>query len=179
MSDSLSFLEIAEKALNTIGKPMSASEIWALAKERNWKTDSVGVTPWATIAAQIYVSIKNDPHTPFRQVSKRPTRFVLTPWGEAAERAVAELNSLVLESENVPLKERELHPALAKFVYSNSHFRAYVKTIYHEVSIKSIKGRNLWLHPDLVGVRFNFDEYKKKQSTYKINRKSGLLSILL
>lgn len=162
MSDSLSFLEIAEKALNTTGKPMSASEIWGLAKERNWKTDSVGITPWATIAAQIYVSIKNDPHNPFRQVSKRPTRFALTPWGEAAERAVSKLDSLILESENVPLKERELHPTLAKFVYSNSHFRAYVKTIYHEVSTKSIKGRNLWLHPDLVGVRFNFDEYKKE-----------------
>ncbi|TGK22020.1 hypothetical protein EHO61_01960, partial [Leptospira fluminis] len=81
-----SFLEIAEKALNTTGKPMSASEIWTLAKEMKWKTDSVGQTPWATISAQIYVSIKTNPHTPFRRVSKRPTRFALTPWEEPTER---------------------------------------------------------------------------------------------
>ncbi|PJZ23978.1 hypothetical protein CH352_18115 [Leptospira hartskeerlii] len=165
MSDSLSFLEISEKALNETGKPMSASEIWALAKDKKWKTDSVGKTPWATIAAQIYVSIKNNPHTPFRQVSKRPTRFALTPWGEAAEKIVSEINSYALEEENTVTKERDLHPVLSKFVYSHPHFRAYVKTIYHEISTKSTKGKNRWLHPDLVGVRFNFDEYKQETVT--------------
>ncbi|WP_332248724.1 winged helix-turn-helix domain-containing protein [Leptospira broomii] len=57
-SDSLSFLEIAEKALNETRKLMSLSEIWSLAKERNWKTDFVGITPWATISAQVCVNIK-------------------------------------------------------------------------------------------------------------------------
>ncbi|TGM12100.1 hypothetical protein EHQ81_13565 [Leptospira selangorensis] len=165
MSDSLFFLEIAEKALNETGKPMTVSEIWTLAKDKKWKTDSLGKTPWATIAAQIYVNIKNNPHTPFRQVSKRPTRFALTPWGEAAEKIVSELNTYALEEENAVTKERDLHPVLSKFVYSHPHFRAYVKTIYHEISTKSTKGKNRWLHPDLVGVRFNFDEYKEETVT--------------
>ena len=162
MAQSSSFLEIAERALNETGRPMSASEIWKLAENKKWKTDSAGKTPWATIAAQIYVSIKNNPQTPFQQVSKRPTRFALTPWGEATERIVSELNSNALEEENTPLKERELHPVLSKFVFSHPHFRAYVKTIYHEISVKPTKGKNRWLHPDLVGVRFNFDEYTEE-----------------
>nr|WP_246028111.1 HTH domain-containing protein [Leptospira fletcheri] len=68
---------------------MSTSEIWTLAKEMKWKTDSVGQTPWATIAAQIYMSIKTNPRTPFRQVSKRPTRFALTLWEDTSERGTS------------------------------------------------------------------------------------------
>nr|WP_269571996.1 HTH domain-containing protein [Leptospira broomii] len=49
---------MAEKALNETRKLMSLSEIWSLAKERNWKTDFVGITPWATISAQVCVNIK-------------------------------------------------------------------------------------------------------------------------
>ncbi|TGL87120.1 hypothetical protein EHQ68_11205 [Leptospira congkakensis] len=162
MAQSLSFLEIAQKALVETGSPMSPSEIWAFAESKKWKTDSVGKTPWATISAQIYVSIKNDPISPFQQVSKRPTRFALSGWGETIDRIVSDFNARMLEEENIPVKERKLHPVLTQFVFSHPHFRAYTKTIYHEISTKSIKGKNRWLHPDLVGVRFNFDEYTEE-----------------
>ena len=62
--------------------------------------------------------------------------------------------------------ERDLHPLLVKFADSFFHFRgAKLKTIFHENSIKQKKGYNKWIHPDLVGVYFTFNdklrEYEK------------------
>ncbi|MBK6362572.1 MAG: hypothetical protein IPF52_03390 [Saprospiraceae bacterium] len=37
-----------------------------------------------------------------------------------------------------------------------------MKTIFHETSTKGTKGRNEWIHPDLVGVYFPFKDYKKE-----------------
>lgn len=62
--------------------------------------------------------------------------------------------------------ERDLHPVLVKFADTFYHFRgAKLKTIYHENSNKNKKGYNKWIHPDLVGVYFSFNdkirEYEK------------------
>jgi len=59
-----------------------------------------------------------------------------------------------------------LHPLLVKFADSFFHFRgAKLKTIFHENSLKQKKGYNKWIHPDLVGVYFSFNdklrEYEK------------------
>ncbi|MEI1278940.1 HTH domain-containing protein [Leptospira venezuelensis] len=157
---SLSFLEVAERALHETKQPMTATEMWAHAEKKKWKTDSVGKTPEASISAQIYLSLKNNPRSPFQKVSKHPTRFALTGWGDMIRTQILKLESYALEDENSPLNERSLHPHLAKFVYSNSHFNAYVKTIHHEISSRSPKGANRWLHPDLVGVHFTFEDYE-------------------
>lgn len=55
-----------------------------------------------------------------------------------------------------------MHSLLATFAYTNTHFKAHLKTIYHETSSKSGKGANEWLHPDLVGVYFPFKDYKNE-----------------
>jgi hypothetical protein len=44
----------------------------------------------------------------------------------------------------------------------DTHFRANLKTIFHETSNKGTKGQNEWIHPDLVGVYFPFKDYKKE-----------------
>ena len=44
-------------------------------------------------------------------------------------------------------------------VFSDSHFKCYTKTIYHEVSSRRKKGKNEWLHPDIVGIRYPFDDF--------------------
>lgn len=49
---------------------------------------------------------------------------------------------------------------LVAYAYTDTHFKANVKTIYHECSLKNTKGQNEWLHPDLVGVYFPFRDYK-------------------
>ena len=35
----------------------------------------------------------------------------------------------------------------------------YKKTIYHEKSNKDHKGKNKWLHPDIIGVYFPYEDY--------------------
>ncbi|TGK06094.1 hypothetical protein EHO58_10090 [Leptospira selangorensis] len=160
MSDSLSFLEIAEKALAETREPMTVTEIWNFAQKKKLKTNSVGKTPLNSLSSAIYVDIKNNPRTILKQISKGPSRFALTEWGEFFSDQTFKLQSIHLEDDNTPQKERELHPNLAAFVYSNLQFKAYVKTIYHEVSLKAKRGANRWLHPDIVGVRFAFEEYE-------------------
>lgn len=44
-------------------------------------------------------------------------------------------------------------------MFSDSHFKCYTKTIYHEKSSKRKKGVNEWLHPDIVGIRYPFDDF--------------------
>lgn len=60
---------------------------------------------------------------------------------------------------------------------SNPHFNCYTKTIFHENSKKNVKGYNKWLHPDLVGIYFPFEEFQYetlrlletlKENTYKL-----------
>ena len=56
--------------------------------------------------------------------------------------------------------EHDLHPLLANFVGLSPNFNARVKTIFHESSIKSKKGRDKWLYPDIVGVSFEHESYE-------------------
>jgi len=73
--------------------------------------------------------------------------------------------------------ERDLHPILVAYTFGNSHFKASLKTIYHEYSSKVGKGQNEWLHPDLVGVYFPFRDYKKE--TLEIQNYLSISSIKL
>lgn len=50
--------------------------------------------------------------------------------------------------------ERDLHPFLTYMAYYNENLKCYTKTIFHEESLKSPKGMDRWLYPDMVGVRF-------------------------
>ncbi len=130
-----------------------------------------GKTPWASVAARLYVDIRDNKNTVFEAVGKRPIRFWLKKLGPA--------NIEMNEPEETPNKidepiaiktekynERDLHPVLVKFADTFYHFRgAKLKTIYHENSNKNKKGYNKWIHPDLVGVYFSFNdkirEYEK------------------
>ena len=57
--------------------------------------------------------------------------------------------------------ERDLHILLSSFVYANPDFHCVTKTIHHEKTSKIQKGYNQWLHPDLVGIHFPFEEYSE------------------
>lgn len=164
---SYSFIDLIIETLKLLKRPLTPKEIWENAVKYNisCKVDSSGKTPWATLGARIYTDIKDNKNTPFVQVSKRPAKFYLK-----------ELNNEVIihdENINYKYKERDLHPLLVKFIYSSPHFKCYSKTIYHEVSVKKIKGYNRWLHPDIVGVYFPFDDYmletQKLQESFKVS----------
>ncbi|MUU29553.1 HrgA protein, partial [Helicobacter pylori] len=55
---------------------------------------------------------------------------------------------------NKIMHERDLHPYLTYMAIHNENLKCYTKTIFHEESLKSPKGMDRWLYPDMVGVRF-------------------------
>lgn len=169
------FLKLAQDTLKITNVPMSAIEIWNYAKNNKMteELNSSGKTPWKTLGARIYVDIKNNKKTKMKQVSKRPAKFGLKEIEYDLETYENE-NSI---KDNSKYTERDLHTLLTKFVYSNQHFRCYTKTILHERSKKKNAGVNKWLHPDIVGVHFPYEEYSKEtinlinslnESTYKL-----------
>ncbi len=161
----MNFLELAEHIVKTVNQPLTPNEIWEKARELglDQKLNSKGKTPWASIGARLYVDIRDNPNSRFVPIGKRPTRFGLKN---------VTLNDLQAVNQQVPIlksekfNERDLHPLLVKFADTYYHFRgAKLKTIFHENSNKAKKGYNKWLHPDLVGVYFSFNdrirEYEK------------------
>ncbi len=153
----MTFLEVAYKTLQKMQQPLSIHEIWenAVAYGFTESLGTAGKTPIKTLAARIYVDLRDNAATKFKQVSQRPAMFTLvdTP---CLERTVK--TEQVKESKR-KYNERDLHPLLAAFVYADSHFKCYTKTIYHEKSKKGKKGLTGWLHPDLVGIFFPFTNY--------------------
>lgn len=173
---SYSFIDLAKETLSTVKEPLSQKEIWDKAVELNItdKLNSSGKTPWATIGSRIYIDIRDNPNTPFIQVSKRPAKFYLKNLTSGKEASIIEDNFIENKNEVVrSFNERDLHPLLVKFLYSHAHFKCFSKTIYHENSNKKQKGYNKWLHPDLVGIYFPFNDYltetQKLQEAFKIS----------
>jgi hypothetical protein len=147
----------------TVKKPLAINDIWneAVALGLVAKVGTSGKTPWQTLSARIYVDIKQNPDTDFVQVSKRPAKFYLRDLFDGYVNEDQVLGEKPTEEviQKAIYNERDLHILLSTFVYSNPHFRCYTKTIFHENSKKAKKGYNKWLHPDLVGIHFPFDEF--------------------
>lgn len=169
-----SFINLAIEVLDNFKKPMCPKEIWdaGLSLNLSQQVGSSGKTPWNSISARIYSDIKRNSNSEFIQISKRPALFGLKKIDYTKEK-----DNKKPISHNKKYHERDLHNLLTTFVYSNIHFKCYTKTIYHEKSNRSIKGYNKWLHPDLVGIYFPFDEYQNstlqlsealKENRYKL-----------
>ena len=180
------FKELIIDTLKQAKKPLSPKEIWdlAVALKISDCLASRGKTPWHTIGAKIYMDMKTNVDSPFIQVGTAPTRFYLKAlWNgisieEAEEESIETVDQRISPSRiGNSFHERDLHPLLVKALYSHPHFKCNVKTILHESSKKSRKGYNEWLHPDLVGVYFPFEDYDKstlmlqeslKENPYKL-----------
>ena len=161
----MTFFKIAEKTLETVEKPLSPRQIWEKANElgltEGFRTTSK--TPINSIGAYIYTDIKNNrDESTFIRTNERPAIFFLRKlghiWGTSKSK---ELENEKKEEETLKqFHERDLHPLIVSFLNSNQHFSAQVQTIYHEGSKKEKKGKNKWIHPDLVGVFFPFEKYE-------------------
>ncbi len=144
----MTFLELAEKVLREAQRPLSQQEIWQIAQEKGYadQMGTRGKTPWATIGAQLYVDIRDNPSSKFTKASQRPTRFALKEWGSEEKLSISEPFVPVKPA----YKERDLHPFLTYFLYT--YHTIYTKTICHEESSKNRYAQ--WLHPDMVGAYF-------------------------
>lgn len=164
------FLDLAYETLKRVQAPLTDKQIWEKSQELGLQVESVGKTPWKTIGARIYVDIKDNPQTKFVKVGSRPALFFIndTTINKIAEKKI-EKEVADHESKMEHYKEKDLHPLLAYFLKTSPHFECVAKTIDEKVSHKGKKGENEWLHPDMVGVHFSFDDYNE-QTKKIINR---------
>lgn len=154
-SKGYSFKMLAKDTLIKSNVPLTVEEIWEKSKIYGFqdRLNSNGKTPWRTLGAQLYIDIRDNCDSDFIQASKRPVKFALK---NNSNPTIINNNSEVnVVEQTESYYERDLHPLLTSFVNGDSHFKCYTKTIYHEKSTKDKKGKNKWLHPDIVGVYFH------------------------
>ncbi|HGJ65651.1 TPA: hypothetical protein ENS27_09705 [bacterium] len=164
------FLELAEKVLLESEVPLIYQEIWQkgveLGLDKKIKTN--GKTPWQTLGAQLFVDVRDNVDSKFIKVGKRPARFYLKNKESILTNEIIEKIDLLPttneKKDRILFSERELHPLLSYFVYTNSQFNRgkaiLTKTVFHEKSKKG--GLNEWIHPDIVGVYIPIDDWNRE-----------------
>ncbi|GAA7180292.1 HrgA protein [Helicobacter pylori] len=147
---------IIQSVLEIIKEPIKVTEIYDKAKElfEEGKIENMfdygGNTPDQTASSYIYTALNKGEELPFCKVQEKPVLIALK--GAARE--------LVLNAEKPSAPstkiahERDLHSFLTYMAINNENLKCYTKTIFHEESLKSPKGMDRWLYPDMVGVRF-------------------------
>lgn len=160
------FTDLIDEVLETIKEPLSEKEIWdkAVELQLDIKVGTAGKTPWKSIGARLYDMLKFE-DTKYVKVGTRPRRFQLKKYVQNVDdpKLLEAIDKKVIAQEKQLKKfnERDLHPLLVRYVNSDQHFNAHCKTIYHESSKTRKKGYNKWLHPDIVGVYFPFNDFNK------------------
>ncbi|WRF25016.1 COG2958 family protein [Helicobacter pylori] len=148
-------IEIVQSVLEITG-PIKVTEIYDKAKELFEKGeienmfDCGGNTPDRSVSAFIYTALNKGEELPFLKAQEKPVLIALK----------SAMNEPVLNTEKISAPsakiahERDLHPFLTYMAFHNENLKCYTKTIFHEESLKSPKGMDRWLYPDMVGVRF-------------------------
>ncbi len=147
---------IIQSVLEIIKEPIKVTKIYHKAKELFEKGeienmfDYGGKTPDQSVSAVIYTALNKGEDLPFLKVQEKPVLIALK---DAAKEPV-----LIVQKSSAPgtkiAHERNLHPFLTYMAFFNENLKCYTKTIFHEGSLKSPKGMDRWLYPDMVGVRF-------------------------
>lgn len=166
----MTYHDLVIETFRRVRKPLTGDEIWKHAVELGFdkKVRSVGKTPWATIVAQIYVDLANNPQTPFMKVGRRPVRFFLRELADkVSQRDLQEQALRPEEQTQSKLRERDIHPLMSYFGYSQ--LGIYCKTIMHERSHKRSKSE--WLHPDMVALFMPIDTWEHE--TLELSREIG------
>lgn len=150
-------LEVAKKVLEIKKQPLNPNRIYKIADELDLtkELNLSGKTPWDSFSAQIYSDLKENDNSIFEKISEKPILIKLKSQNLTFSDAASEVKQA-----KSAFDERDLHPLLASFVELSPNFNARVKTIFHESSIKSKKGRDKWLYPDIVGVSFEHESYE-------------------
>lgn len=166
----MTFLELAEEVLKQAKYPLDYKQMWESAKNLGLdkKVGSEGKTPEMSLSAQIYVNIRDKSDSKFCIVSKRPTKFWLKVRKNELIGKESELEQKIQESQEKEIKSKEkgfcegdLHPLLVNFVANDERFNLYCKTINANTSKNTNKGLNEWIHPDIVGIHFPFEDFDK------------------
>ncbi|WQT21033.1 COG2958 family protein [Helicobacter pylori] len=161
-------IEIVQSVLEITG-PIKVTEVYDKAKELFEKGeitnmfDYGGNTPDQSVSALIYTALNKGEELPFLKAQEKPVLIAL--------KGVAKEPVLNMEKPSAPsakiahnkiAHERDLHPFLTYMAIHNENLKCYTKTIFHEESLKSPKGMDRWLYPDMVGVRFLHAEWSNE-----------------
>ncbi|MBH0252901.1 COG2958 family protein [Helicobacter pylori] len=161
-------IEIVQSVLEITG-PISPTEVYDKAKELFEKGeitkmfDYGGNTPHQSVSSLIYTALKNGEELPFLKTQEKPVLIALK---SAAKEPFLNMEKISAPSakivHNKIMHERDLHPFLTYMAIHNENLKCYTKTIFHEESVKSPKGMDRWLYPDMVGVRFLHAEWSNE-----------------
>ncbi len=156
-------IEIVQSVLEITG-PIKVTEVYDKAKELFEKGeienmfDYGGNTPDQSVSAAIYTALNKGEELPFFKAREKPTLIALksatNELGLNAQKPSAPSDKIA--------HERDLHPFLTYMAIHNENLKCYTKTIFHEESLKSPKGMDRWLYPDMVGVRFLHAEWSNE-----------------
>lgn len=155
---------IVQSVLEAIKEPIKVTLVYDKAKELFEKGeitkmfDHGGNTPDRSVSAFIYTALKNGEELPFFKVQEKPVLIALK---DAAKEPVLNIEKISVPSAKI-VHERDLHPFLTYMAIHNENLKCYTKTIFHEESVKSPKGMDRWLYPDMVGVRFLHAEWSNE-----------------
>ncbi|WP_187926930.1 COG2958 family protein [Helicobacter pylori] len=148
-------IEIVQSVLEITG-PIKPTVVYDKAKELFEKGeitnmfDYGGNTPDRSVSAFIYTALNKGEELPFLKAQEKPVLIALK---STAKEPVLNMEKISVPSAKIA-HERDLHPFLTYMAYYNENLKCYTKTIFHEESLKSPKGMDRWLYPDMVGVRF-------------------------
>jgi hypothetical protein len=154
----MTFLELAEKVLAEVKKPMPASEIWRYAEGKKYTEllGTKGKTPYSTLGAQLHVNARDNKNSLFYTIGSAPKRFCLKSIEYSKEDLIEDVEGSAEKGPELAYSERDLHAVLSYFLYYN--FGAYSKTIDHKKSSKKQFGE--WVHPDMVSCTFSIDDWQ-------------------
>ncbi|WQX34302.1 COG2958 family protein [Helicobacter pylori] len=158
-------IEIVQSVLEAIKEPIKVTEIYDKAKELFEKGeitnmfDCGGETPHQSVSSYIYTALNKGEEVPFLKAQEKPVLIALK---DVAKEPVLNTEKISVSSAKIAhnkimheiMHERDLHPFLTYMAIHNENLKCYTKTIFHEESVKSPKGMDRWLYPDMVGVRF-------------------------
>lgn len=168
-----SYLDFAEDVLRTAPRPLLPIEIWEIGKNSKHisKLNIKGKTPHASLAARMYVDVRDNSKSKFIKITEDPSRFFLRELMDKLPTNIDYEKDLDIQSitknskiKSAKFNERELHPLLAYHASKNMDFnkgrKIYTKTVFHE---KSKKGEfNQWIHPDVVGFSTPITDWEKE-----------------
>lgn len=128
MPSVLSFKKAAEQILSKSDRPLSPKEIVELALDAGIiETD--GATPDATMGAQLYVDIRENPKTPFKKVGRG--KFTLKETSSSAMSA-----DVIIDNQNRSVREQLLAKLLTM---EPSQFEVLVSELLTKLGYESVK----------------------------------------
>ncbi|EJB89594.1 putative HrgA like protein [Helicobacter pylori Hp H-18] len=153
-------IEIVQSVLEITG-PISPTEVYDKAKELFEKGeitkmfDYGGNTPDRSVSAFIYTALNKGEELPFLKAQEKPVLIALKGVAKEPVLSTEKISAPSVKiAHNKIAHERDLRPFLTYMAFHNENLKCYTKTIFHEESVKSPKGMDRWLYPDMVGVRF-------------------------